>query len=355
VRNQAKADKPRPDHKRYVAIQVFANLIGVVVVVAFLAWIVFGLFGPGGGTMTEVRAFMLLFLLCFVLIQCHGAVINTRRDFIRGKWLMGDPGGIEPDGVFNPWRRIAPLALPAGIVLALAAWFLLPLTEQASFRLFAIEAIAFVLLLLVTTALIAVILPGDQVSFTGALSGRVPREVPGFPAYFLVEHFLPWAVIQGLINLGIGVKQFKWVLEGTEPAAAITGELLASDFGIVFGILYFFMFLASDGQVRGDVRLGRLEPKHFGTPRLGRVGVPLIAVGAILTTLLIMAAVALFMRGVFSLAGLDVFSVGAAVAFKTVSAVLGTLAGCAVGVWWGRRRESALEGAVNQRADDSRR
>lgn len=350
---QAKAVKPKPDHKKYLAFQFFANLIGVVVVVAFLAWIVFGLFGPGGGTMIEVRAFMLLFLLCFVLIQCHGAVINTRRDFLRGKWLMGDPGGLEPDGVFNPWRRIGPLALPAGIVLSLAVWFLLPLTDQASFRLFAIEAIAFVLLLLVTTVLIAFILPGDQVSFAGALSGRVPRNVPGFSAYFLLEHFLPWAVIQGLINLGIGLKQFKWVLEGTEPAEAITATLLASDFGIVFGILYFFMFLASDGQVRGDLRLGRLEQKHFGTPRLGRAGVPLIAVGLIVTTLLIMIAVTLFMLGVFALAGLESLSVGTAVALKTVSAVLGTLAGCGVGVWWGRRRESALEVWVNPAAGDS--
>lgn len=218
VSDQARADKPKPDQKKYLVVQFVSNLIGVVVVVAFLAWIVFGLFGPGWGTLIEVRAFALLFLLCFVWIQCHGAVINTRRDFIRGKWVMGDPSVREPDGVFNPWRRIGPLALPAGVAIALAAWFLVPLTGDETFKLFTIDTIAFVPLLLGTTALIAFILPRDQVSFAGALKESNAGAVPGFGTYFALEHLLPWAGIQGLINLGIGIKQFKWVLEGPEQA-----------------------------------------------------------------------------------------------------------------------------------------
>ena len=340
--DQAKADKPKPDQKKYLAVQFFSNLIGVVVVVAFLAWIVFGLYGPGSGTLIEVRAFALLFLLCFVLIQCHGAVINTRRDFIRGRWVMGDPAGREPDGVFNPWRRIGPLALPAGVAVSLAAWFLVPLTGDESFKLFTIDTIVFVPLLLGTTVLIAVILPRDQVCFVHALRERSAGAVPGFGAYFVIEHLLPWAVIQGLINMGIGLKQFKWVLEGPEQAEVISSSLVAWDFGIVFGILYFFMFISSDGQVRGDVRLGRLTPKQFRASRLGRVGLPVIAVGVILTTVLAMIAVGSIMQWLLPVAGLDEFSVETAVALKTLGALLGTLAGCGVGVWWGRRKESAL-------------
>jgi uncharacterized membrane protein YidH (DUF202 family) len=149
-------------------------------------------------------------------------------------------------------------------------------------------------------------------------------------------------MIQGLINMGIGIKQFKWTLEGLEPAEAITAPLLAWDFGIVFGILFFFMFLASDGQARGDVRLGRLTQKQFKRSKVDHTGVPLIAVGMILTTVLVMTAVALIMQVILAAAGLDDFSVETAVAFKTVSAVLGSLAGCGSGVWWGRRQESAL-------------
>jgi hypothetical protein len=342
VSNQAKADKPTPDHKNYLVVQFIGNLIGVVIVVALLAWIVFGLFGPGGGTMAEVRAFLLWFLLCFVLIQCHGAVINTRRDFIRGRWVMGASAGLEPDGVFNPWRRIGPVALPVGIATSLAAWFLLPLAGGVSFRLLTIDALAFVPLLLVTTVLITIILPGDQVSFTVALDGKSPGGVSRFPAYFLLEYVLPWAVIQGLINMGIGIKQFKWALEGSDPAEAITTTLVAWDFGIVFGILFFFMFLASDGQVRGDVRLGRLKQKQFKRSKVGHMGVPLIAVGVLLTTVLVMTAVALSMQVILAGAGLNDFSVETAVAFKTVSAMLGSLAGCGSGVWWGRRQESSL-------------
>lgn len=340
--DQAQADKPKPDQKKYLAFQFFANLIGVVVVVAFLAWIVFGLFGPGSGTLTEVRSFALLFLLCFVLIQCHSAVVNTRRDFIRGKWVMGDAEGREPDGVFNPWRRFGPLALPVGLAIALAAWFLVPLTGDESFKLFTIDTIAFIPLLLGTTVLIAVILPRDQVCFTRALEARSAGPVPSFGTYFMVEHFLPWAVLQGIINLGIGIKQFKWVLEGPEAEEAIPFSLVGWDFGIVFGILYFFMYLSSDAQVRGDVRLGRLLPRQLSVSWLRGVGVPGIAVGLILSTVLLMFVVGSIMQGILPVAGFEEFPVRTAVAFKTLGAVLGSLAGCGAGVWWGRRKETAL-------------
>jgi hypothetical protein len=342
VNDQAKADKPKPDRKKYLAFQFFSNLVGVVVVVAFLAWIVFGLFGPGSGTLIEVRTFALLFLLCFVLIQCHGAVVNTRRDFVRGRWVIGDARGHEPDGVFNPWRRLGPLALPAGVVISVAAWFLVPLTGDETFKLFRIDTIVFVPLLLVTTGLIAVMLPPDQVSFAHALDEGSAGAVSGFGRFFLLEYFLPWAAIQGLINLGIGVKQFKWVLEGPEAAETITSQLVAWDFGIVFGILYFFMYLSSDAQVRGDVRLGRLPTKQFSVARFRRVGIPGVALGLILSTFLLMFLVGAVMQGILPAAGFEGFSIGTAVALKTTSAILGTLAGCGAGVWWGRRKESAL-------------
>lgn len=340
--DQARADKPKPDQKKYLAFQFFSNLIGVVVVVAFLAWIVFGLFGPGWGTLIEVRVFAPLFLLCFVLIQCHGALVNTRRDFIRGRWVMGNPAGREPDGVFNPWRRMGPLALPAGVAIALAAWFLVPLTGDETFRLFTIDTGVFVPLLLGTTALIAVILPRDQVSFAGALGKSNAGAVPSFGTYFAIEHLLPWVAIQGLINLGIGIKQFKWALEGPEAVEAIPFSLVGWDFGIVFGILYFFMYISSDAQVRGDVRLGRLSQKQFSVSRLRGVGVPGVAVGLILSTVLLMFVVGSIMQGLLPAAGFEECSVRTAVVFKTSGAILGTLAGCGAGVWWGRRKETAL-------------
>ena len=336
----AKGAKAKPDHRKYLAVQFIGNLIGAVVSVAFLAWVVFGLFGPGSGTPIEVRAFLFLFLLCFVVIQCHNAVINTRRDFLRGRWRMGEPGGLEPDGIINPWRRIVPVALPVAAAVSLGVWFLFPLMGGDTLRLLAIEMIAFVPLFLSTTVLIAVILPRDQLSFSSAVEGAGAGPVSGFPAYFLLEHFLPWAAIQGLINVGIGVKQFTWVLEGTQPAEAITSTMVAWDFGIVFGILYFFLFLASDGQVRSDVRLGRLEPRQFGLPGLRNIGVAGVASGLIVTAVLMMAAVGLVMQALFSLAGVGALPFEAAVALKTSAAVLGTLAGCGMGIWWGRRAES---------------
>ena len=279
MNGRAKEARAKPDHRTYLVVQFIGNLVSAVVTIAFLAWVVFGLFGPGSGTPIEVRAFLFLFLLCFVVIQCHNAVINTRRDFLRGRWRMGEPGGLEPDGVINPWRRIGPVALPAAVAVSLAVWFLFPLMGGDTLKLLAIETITFVPLLLSTTVLIAVILPRDQLSFSSAVEGSGASPVSGFPRYFLLEHLLPWAVIQGLINVAIGVKQFTWVLEGTQPAEAITSTMVAWDYGIVFGILYFFLFLASDGQVRSDVQLGRLGPRQFGVSRLRNVGVPGVAGG----------------------------------------------------------------------------
>ena len=182
--DQAKADKPKPDHRKYLAVQFFSNLIGVVVVVAFLAWIVFGLFGPGSGTLTEVRAFALWFLLCFVLIQSHGAVVNTRRDFFRGRWVMGNPVGREPDRICNPWRRFGPSALPVAIAVSLAAWALIPMTGDETFTLFTIDLIVFFPLLVCSTLLIARFLPPDQISFVHALE-KGSADAPGFGGLFL--------------------------------------------------------------------------------------------------------------------------------------------------------------------------
>ncbi len=342
MNDPSSAAKPKPDQKRYVVVQFVMNLVGVVVVVAFLAWLVFGLFGPGTGTMIEVRGFMLLFLFCFVVIQCHTAVVNTRRDYIRGRWVMADPAGLAPDGVINPWRRFGPLAVPAGALIGLAVWFLLPLGGGESFRLLTIDAIAFVPLLVGSTALIAFILPRDQVSFVAALEGEGAGVVPSFGTYFVREHLLPWAMVQGLINLGIGLKQFLWALQYPEPAEKIPYALVGWDFGIVFGILYFFMFISSDAQVRADARLGRLTPKAFSISALGRVGVPVVAIGVILSTVLTMAAVGSIMQILLPAAGFEELSVETAVALKTSAAIFGTLMGCGVGVWWGRRAESAL-------------
>ena len=256
---------------------------------------------------------------------------------------MGDAEGHEPDGVFNPWRRLGPRPCPRGLPSPWPPGFLLPLTGDETFKLLTIDTIVFFPLLLGTTALIAVILPRDQVSFAERARGRIAGAVTGLPDVLPLEHLLPWAAIQGIINLGIGIKQFKWVLEG--PEAGGSDHLLARgwDFGIVFGILYFFMYLSSDAQVRGDVRLGRLSPKQFSMSRARAVwACPGPRSGSFSRQSFSCSRSGSIMQGILPTAGFEEFSVRTAVAFKTAGAILGTLAGCGAGVWWGRRKESAL-------------
>jgi len=281
-----------------------------------------------------------------MLIQCHTALMNTRKDFIKGKWVMGDePPALEPDSIINPWRRMAWLALPLGIVTALVACFIVPMAGSGPYSLLTIDIIAFTPLFIVSTIIIGKILPRDQASFTAALEKPKSESPLPFTRYFLIEYIGPWVVLQGLINFGIGVKQFIHETEIHPDAVAgggIPASVVAMDFGIVFGIIVFFMFLASDGQVRLDVRLGRVAERAFRRKRLGRLGLPVIALCVVVDTAIIMAITGAVAGAVFWVAGIESFSVASAAVLKTVAAALGCFAGCGIGIWWGTRRESAL-------------
>jgi hypothetical protein len=344
--NENKPEKPKPDRKKYLIGQYIGNLIGAVIVTASLAWVVFGLFEEDKGNELEVQAFMLVFVSCFMLIQCHTALVNTRKDFIKGKWVMGDePPSVEPDSIINPWRRMVWLALPLGMVTALVACMAVPLLGKGPYSLLTIDIIAFAALFPVSTIIIGKILPLDQASFTTALEKPKPENPLPFTRYFLIEYVGPWIVLQGLINFGIGVKQFIHETEIHPDAVAgggVPASLMAMDFGIVFGIIVFFMFLASDGQVRLDVRLGRVAGRTFKRRRLGEAGVPLIALVVVLATAAIMAAVGAMATVAFLVTGVESFSVISAAVLKAFAAVLGCLAGCGLGVWWGTRRETSL-------------
>lgn len=338
----------------YVVGQYVANLIGVAIVGPLFAWIVFGLFGEGRPGVRAVQLFLLLLVGCFAVIQVYTAIGNERRDLMQGRWAIDDAGGKDPAPLVSPWRRLGAGTVALGAAAALVSAAMVPLLGRGPLGLWTVVALAFLALLVASTPLVGWILPRDQRSFAAALarteSGAAPSVQPAGPgAYFLAEHFAPWVLLQLLINVGIGVKQFSF--EAAKPeaveAGGIPAAVVAGDFGIVFGLVLFFMWLASAGQVRPDVRVGRVSRSGenettFSPARLVGLGPWTRALLVIVVVVGSMVALGTLATVAFAVAGRQAVSVAAACSVKGLAATSACAAGCALGVWWGREQESRL-------------
>ncbi len=323
-------EKSKIDQKKYALFQYAVNVVGAAVVTIVLVLVVFKVFGNGTGDLKTVQAYMLFFIPSFMLIQCHGAITNTRKDFLRGKWVWQETDdSLAPDSIINPWRRLAPLALPAGIAAGLATYLAVPVIGKQPFDRFSIDLIAFIPLALVSTILIIVMLPKDQAALASELKKQA--EPVSFKPYLLAEHIIPWMVLQGLINLGIGLKQFPH--EALKTDAVVTAQLMAFDMGIVFWIVVFFVWLAAQGQVRPDVQLGRVAQD----PRKA-LSVPLL-LAAQLTLIAVVGGAAF---GFFTLTGIAGIDPVHAAIIKGIVGMAAAITGSWLGVKWGTKRETAI-------------
>jgi hypothetical protein len=331
--------------KQYLAGQVIANLIGVALIAPIMMSLIFVNFGTGQGDVAAVQVSLLVFLSCFLVIQCHTAVSNTRREFVHGKW--GKDGEIDVTAgelVSGPFARIWP-AFPLGAALGAITAAAVPTLVSEPIGIWTVAAIAFVPLVAVSTVLILLWLPKEQAALVGG-GGRGPgaTATPSYPAYLFREHVLPWLPIQVILNFGIGYKQFTFEAAKEGVHGLVPVEIAAADAGIVVGILLFFLWLGSNFQVRPDVHFGRVPvPTREELSRSRLAGMsPLVAV---IVTLVAFALVAGLVWGAYlgacRLAGIEALSPMTAIIGKTVLAATAAAAGNAVGVWWGIRREAA--------------
>lgn len=329
--------KKKRNEKEHLVGQIIGNLIGMVFVALGLAHLTFVTFGDGTGNLLAVRVFVVVDIFCFMIIQCWAAVTNTRKDYLRGRWAMeSDPlAGAEDRFILNPWRIVLPSALIAGAITAVVIALIVPGLGQEPFHFLRVGLIAGIPLFVVSSTLIGFLLPRDQAAFTATLA-RTKMSTALFRRYLIVEHFLPWIFLQGIINLPLGLKQF------TNEAATRGGEVPASvvalDFGIVSAIIVFFMWLSSMNQVRPDVHLGRVAEDDRKAPSVPRM----------LLIILSFLGVGVIVYGGLTLAGIStVHPIHAAVA-KAVVAMVMVIPGCSLGIWWGKRRETALMQGAEQ-------
>lgn len=341
---------PKPaSSTAYVKGQYVANLIGVLIAAFLLAALVFDLFNEGGAELRAVQLFLGLFVASFAVIQPYTAIGNARRDLLLGKWKLGDDAGGGAEAVVSPWRRLGWRNLFVAVIAGALAAAAVPLLGAGPFGLWTITGISSLVLLVVSTPIIGGVLPRDQRSLAVALAqadggAAFAGPKPGRAAYFLWEHFLPWVVLQIVINVSIGVKQYTF--EGAKPeaveAGGIPASVVATDFGIVFSVILFFIWLASSGQVRPDVRLGRV-PRAEGKP--SKILVQglwlrvLVVIGVMVVSTLVLGTLA---TAALPLVGLATLSVVAACTVKGLAAVGACVAGCTAGIWWGREQETRL-------------
>jgi len=316
--------------KQYLAGQVVGNLIGIAVVTPIMMSLIFVNFGTGQEDVATVQVSLLVFLSCFLVIQCHTAVSNTRREFVHGKWgQCGENGEIEVAAgelVSGPFARIWP-AFPVGAALGAIAAVAAPALVSEPIGTWTVVAIAFVPLGVVSTVLILLWLPREQAALLGG-GGRRPHATAAssVPAYLLREHVLPWLPIQVILNFGIGYKQFAFEAAKEGAQGLVPVGVAAADAAIVVGILLFFLWLGSNFQVRPDVHFARVPlptPEALSRSRLAAMS-PVVAVIVTLVAAL---------------------SPMTAIIWKTVLAGTAAAAGNAVGVWWGIRREAAAVAA----------
>ncbi|HUT52633.1 MAG TPA: hypothetical protein VM658_04525 [bacterium] len=335
-KKQKKNPKPGLPGKIYFLGQLAFNLGGVIFATTALAWIFFVNFGNGAGELAWVQSFVFLMVFFFTVIQCWGAVANTRRDFLRDKWVMPAPPETAPGRyVANPWRLILPLGLASGFIAAGAAALAVPRLAPEPFSFLNITLISGIPLFVASTVMIGIILPRDQAAFAAALpKTRPPAAPPG--RYLWLEHILPWIPIQGCINFAVGLKQFGH--EAEKLGAAVPIRTVALDAGFVCFLIVFICWFSAQVQVRPDVHLGRVAQDPGRAP-------------SILIMLVIctgFTAVGAVVWAALSLAGLESLDPAPAAVIKAVVVMAAVVPGCFLGVWWGRRRETAL---IREKAD----
>lgn len=327
----------RNDNRKYYWGQLFFNMGTTAFVAALSVWM-FIAFGDGTAPLGQTQGMVFLVVLFSAVIQCWAVTTNTRQDLLRDKWFMkAEPGeGAEARYVPNPWRLILPRALAAAAPVAVVSALIVPCLGHEPFHLVNVGFMIGLPLLALSSILIMIITPRDQEAFAAAMARKSYPAVP-HGRYVFMEHMLPWIPIQGIINFGVGIMQFAF--ESHKAGGMVPVRVAALDAGFVFALITFLSWASSQVQVRPDVRLGRVAPDDRKAP----------SVPVMLLLLALCNGFGLIAWGVlYVVFGPEVSTLPAA-CFKAVTVMVAVVPGCMLGVWWGRRRETAL---INNERDE---
>ncbi|NVM29939.1 MAG: hypothetical protein HWN65_13945 [Candidatus Helarchaeota archaeon] len=334
---EEKKSKPLPGLQDWVKSQKIANVIRIIINVLILPGLVFWIMGMKLNTLVGwMQGFFFMVFTMVSLIVLHDAIVDSQVGYLDGKWeLKAGEGGREPEAHKNHWHRVPTEPLILGLIAAAIGFFALwlytwlsssitfPVSEWLILSLSGL--IVFFPTWIITRFWIKRHLANELASFTTALSRPKQEKSEPFLRYFLWEHALPWAIILGILNLGINLKGFS---ENQLADGVITAGDLTYSVWITALVLLVWMFISASGQVRADVHLGRVEKgRSISTIILiiNPIVIP-IAAGA-------MVYIPALIMGVTSL------SIWFCTIVVIIDAIIVGLIGRWVGILWGKDKE----------------
>ena len=328
---EEKKPKEIPGLKQLIGKEIVGNAIVMLILVLGGWGLTFHTWGEAKGIGTYL-GFIACMVPFFTVIQAYVPFMNKRAELMHGKWeIKEDEKNLPAGPLVNIWTRLLPAALIYGfgamlvlvIAIKLSGW--MPTTKIT-------VLIVLIVNIATTTLLIKKYLPADLLAYARALREGKKDTVQPLAGYMMVEHVVPFVILQGYINACVANRAFHF-----EMAKAgldyVPGAALLPDAFIVFVLLGLIQWMFSNALTRGDVRLGRVPAEKLKNIN-GWVGL-----GVIIITGILAAVVYGVILKIGQAPGL---SVGMATLFKMGVMVSAILLGAWIGIRWGGSREYAL-------------
>ncbi|MFX1297459.1 MAG: hypothetical protein ACFFD2_21735, partial [Promethearchaeota archaeon] len=216
-------EKPKPGPEKWVKIQKGWNVFRVILNIIILGGLITIIVGNYYNNQVAVLQWYLLgFISMYPLLVLFDAINDSRAAFLDGKWeIKNGEEEIEPKKFAPNWSRILPEPLLLGIVVAFpifSVFFLFGTTINPIVGMVVGAIISFIPTFIITNFWLKRHLHEDLISFAAAVQNPKQEQPEPFMRYYFLEHFLPWAVIVGIMNLGINIKNFlekEIIYEGT--------------------------------------------------------------------------------------------------------------------------------------------
>jgi hypothetical protein len=327
---EEKKIKPVPGLKETVGKEIVGNAI-VMVIIVLCSWgLAFHTWGPPNGIGTYL-GFIACMIPFFTIIQAYVPFINKRADLAHGKWeLKEDEARLPAEPLTNVWSLILPRALVYGFGSMLIVVTLIKVLHWEPSTLWVV-ILVLVIQVATTTLLIKEYLPRHLLSFAAAVKEGKKAAPQPLAGYFIVEHFVPFFMLQAFINGCVANRAFHFEL-AKGGQTYVPGPALVPDVFITFVLLALIHWMFSNALTRGDVRLGRVP-----ADKLKNLS-GWAALGIIFGAALISAVVYGF---ILKIGGVPGLSVGMAVIFKMTVIALSIILGSWIGIRWGGSREYA--------------
>jgi hypothetical protein len=286
--------KQPPTYRQFLSGFVVGNVVVWAIILAgFAHFVAYKCFHSEGVVAPTTGLFYLLIMTAIVtVLATHSTVVGLAKQELDGKFRSHDlpTGATSARGVPpNPWTN-AVAALAFWPIAAAAALVICRVFAPSGFthgRMIAIGAAAGAV-----AVLVAVLLPGAT-AYRRSRGTRPPYPPQRDTGYMIRHFFVPWALVNGVINGLLGYSSYA-VHDGWPRAAATLGVFLPDVFGTAF-VTSLCMIFSAGPHAMLDVQRGRVAhpAPSPSLPGLGR-RIGLFAAFALAATVVTLLALRVF-------------------------------------------------------------